>query len=103
MLDALLERGLMAADDDALTLTEDGRAWARSFGVDLGALEGRPMCRPCIDWSARRSHLAGSLGAALLRRIYALRWASRAPNSRAVVFSPRGRSGFGRMFGSSRD
>lgn len=99
LLDGLLERGFVASAGEALLLTDRGRAWTESFGIDLDALRRGPVCRRCLDWSVRRSHLAGPLGAALLGRIYALRWASRALRSRAVVFTPRGRSAFDRTFG----
>ena len=52
--------------------------------------ERRTFCRPCLDWGERRHHLGGALGAALLDRLYALRWARRAADSRVVVFTPRG-------------
>ena len=56
------------------------------------------MCRACLDWSVRRSHLAGSLGAAIFDRILAERWARRDPDSRAVIFSPRGKLAFTKTF-----
>jgi hypothetical protein len=61
-------------------------------GIDLPALRAsrRRLCRPCLDWSERKTHLAGSLGAALLDRMMALRYARRERDSRVVVLSPRG-------------
>jgi len=50
----------------------------------------RPLCRACLDWSVRRHHLAGALGAALLDRCFELGWARRAKDSRVVNFSPSG-------------
>ena len=62
------------------------------FGIDVEALaaQKRALCRTCLDWSARRHHLAGSLGAALLDRFFALGWARRARQSRAVLFTADG-------------
>lgn len=62
------------------------------FGIDLDALtaQRRPLCRPCLDWSERRRHLAGGLGVALLSRITDLKWAKREKNSRIVRFTPQG-------------
>ena len=54
------------------------------------AAQRRPLCRPCLDWSERRHHLAGSLGVALLSRITDLRWAKREKGSRIVRFTPQG-------------
>jgi len=60
--------------------------------VDLDALASgrRPMCRPCLDWSERRTHLGGALGVSLLDRLFTLRLARRESGSRTVLFSPRG-------------
>jgi hypothetical protein len=60
--------------------------------VDLTALESRrrPLCLACLDWSVRRPHLAGALGAAMLERFFALRWATRQKGTRVVSFSAVG-------------
>ena len=63
----------------------------------------RPLCKSCLDWGVRRSHLAGSLGAALLERFYALGWASREPGARLIVFSPKGLAAFSEIFGAPTD
>ena len=57
-------------------------------------VSSRAACRACLDWSERRHHLAGALGAALLDRIFALRWASRRAGSRIVTFTPPGERAF---------
>ena len=103
MFDILAERALIAIDGDSVALTEAGRAFASEFGIDLAAIgQGRrPLCKACLDWSARRSHLAGALGAAILGRIYALDWATREPGSRVVVFSSDGKTAFAAAFGFS--
>ena len=69
-----------------------GRAFYTQFGIDLDELatERRPLCRTCLDWSVRRSHLAGSLGAALLDRMFELNWAKRIKGTRIVAFAPGG-------------
>src|SRR5438094_557566 len=75
-----------------IQVTGAGRRFFAEFGVDLErvAQSRRPLCRPCLDWSVRRHHLAGALGAALLERCFELGWASRARGSRVVNLSPRG-------------
>ena len=94
MLDGLVASGRMRDRDGDLMLTEAGEGFVGEFGIDLPGLRStrRPLCRTCLDWSERRSHLAGALGAALLARIEALGWATRLKGSRAVVFTPRGRA-----------
>jgi hypothetical protein len=91
--------------DAELVLTSRGKHFCAEFGVDLEAIGGarRPMCKACLDWSVRRNHLAGSLGAALLERIFALKWARRERASRVVSFTPRGRDHFEALFGKVND
>jgi len=80
-------------------LTRGGEMFMAKFGIDLAALERqrRPLCKTCLDWSMRRNHLAGSLGAALLERLVALKWARRDRASRAILFSPAGEAAFARL------
>ncbi|WP_118135951.1 helix-turn-helix transcriptional regulator [Oceanicella sp. SM1341] len=101
LFDSLRGRGLLEGPEEALALSGPGRAFATRFGIDLAALDGRPrtpLCRPCLDWSARRSHLGGSLGRALMARIEALGWARREAGSRAVRFTPPGERAFREAF-----
>lgn len=90
--DGMLRQGVFETRQDALWLTEHGRAWFGCLGIDTDAVASsrRSFCRSCLDWSERRHHLAGALGAALLARIQELGWAKRARDSRAIVFSERG-------------
>lgn len=94
--DALLARQALVPGAEGLYLTNAGAAWFTSFGVDPARAAGqrRAFCRPCLDWGERRHHLGGALGAALLERVFEQRWASRAPDSRVVVFTPRGEASF---------
>lgn len=72
------------------------REFFGELGIDLDALTTlrRPLTRTCLDWSERRHHLGGALGAAMLERIFALRWARREVDGRAVIFSPGGERAF---------
>lgn len=104
---AMFERmtqGRLVAGGDAPRLTRRGEDFARGFGIDLDALakERRPLCKTCLDWSMRRHHLAGSLGAAMLARFTELRWARRDRAGRAVIFSPQGEREFHRLFRPGR-
>lgn len=98
MLDALIAQGRIADHDGALALTDAGRAFAREFGVPIEDRGRRPLCKACLDWSVRRSHLAGIMGAGLLQRIYALGWAHRVAGTRVVVFSAPGQRAFDKAF-----
>ena len=92
MYDGLLARGAFALEGDGIGLTDIGRRIVRELGIDSEALASkrRVFCRTCLDWSERRHHLAGALGAALLARFEELGWARRVPGSRVVAFNPAG-------------
>ena len=101
MLEGLTARGVIADRDGALSLTDPGEDFVRRFGLapeDLRAGR-RPLCKACLDWSERRSHMAGALGKALLDRIYALGWARRVEGGRTVSFTAPGLAAFERTFG----
>ena len=102
LFDHMLRSGYLAHDGDALVMTCGGVTFVRDFGIDPSVLgKGRsPLCLECLDWSERRSHLAGSLGRAILSRIEQLGWACRDKNSRAVAFSQEGRRAFERLLAS---
>ncbi len=89
---ALQANGALASGRDGLALSEAGTLRFRALGIDVDAVarQRRVFCRPCLDWGERRDHLAGALGAALLQRLYELRWAARVEGSRAVSFSAVG-------------
>jgi DNA-binding transcriptional ArsR family regulator len=101
MLDGLVQRGVIDDRDGALSLAEGGEGFVRDFGVSLEAVRAgrRPLCKACLDWSERRSHLAGGLGKALLEAIYAKGWARRQQGGRVVTFSAPGLATFERTFG----
>ncbi len=96
LYDAMLARKLLIAKNDDAHLTKAGAGFICDFGIELAALEKarRPLCRLCLDWSARRTHLAGGLGAAFLQRFYALKWAKREEGTRVVTFSRHGEKAF---------
>jgi len=96
LFDGLAKRKLIASDVNGVAMTPAGIDFANTFGIDLDGLRAkrRPLCRECLDWSARQSHLAGSFGAALLDRFYDLGWARRVPESRIVRFSDTGEKSF---------
>lgn len=98
--DSLIAQRYLKNTDGALTLTRKGRQFCQEFGIDLDTLElsRSPMCRSCLDWSERRSHLAGSLGRALMTRIEELSWVRRKRGSRIVTFSANGERAFNKAF-----
>ncbi len=101
MFQGMKARGHFEINTEGMTLTDDGAQFASSLGLDLAALAQNraPMCRECLDWSARQSHLAGKLGRAMLARFIELGWAARVPGTRVVKFSPSGTRAFEETFG----
>lgn len=100
MLDGFLARGLLVKDGDTIELPEKGRSFFAAHGIDASDFgkQRRPACRTCLDWSVRRSHLAGSLGAAILDKIFAEKWARREKGSRVVSFTQPGKRAFEKAF-----
>jgi DNA-binding transcriptional ArsR family regulator len=82
-------------------LTQRGVAQLDAFGIDFDALaaQQRPLVRYCVDWSEQRHHLAGSLGAALAERMFALGWVSRRRATRALRVTDEGLDGLQEAFG----
>jgi DNA-binding transcriptional ArsR family regulator len=101
--DALCERGHVVFAEEGGEVTPDGLAFMQDFGLDLAAARrrGRVFCRPCLDWSERRPHLGGALGAALATRCFDLGWLARNRDSRALTITPAGRKGLASAFGVS--
>jgi DNA-binding transcriptional ArsR family regulator len=100
----LLQRRALVPGDDGLVLTASGERLLRKLLIDTAALarQKRAFCRACLDWSERRHHLAGALGAALLARFIELGWAKRARDSRVVTVTAIGERELGRLFDAGR-
>lgn len=100
MFRSMRTKGYLAGPDDTLALTESGQAFIAELGIDLSNLprSKSPLCKSCLDWSARESHLAGQLGRALLTHFHDLGWAQRAPNSRVISFTKAGKTAFNQKF-----
>ena len=99
--DRLLEKGwLLETDEQAYRLSDSGEALFESLGIevkDLSTLRRRFAC-PCLDWSMRRPHLGGSLGAALLQTAIRRKWVTQDLDSRALALTALGRKAFSARF-----
>jgi DNA-binding transcriptional ArsR family regulator len=97
LADALVDRGYVELGNDAGLVTGPGTAFLQGIGIDAATLAsprvrpGRVLCRPCLDWSERRPHLAGAVGAALCAHCFDRGWLRRIEGTRAVAVTPRGR------------
>ncbi len=101
LADVLVARGAIRLDEDAGEITPAGAELLVSLGVELpdAARSSRRPCQPCMDWTERRPHIAGALGAALLERFIALGWLQRAAEGRAVAVTSAGQRGFAARLG----
>jgi DNA-binding transcriptional ArsR family regulator len=103
LTDRLSERDLVILGEEAGEVTPAGAAFLGELGVDLSAARARRrvFCRPCLDWSERRPHIGGAVGAALASRCFELKWIERLRDSRALAITPVGRRGLAEVFGIS--
>lgn len=94
--DALVKHGRVTVAEGVAVVSDEGLRFLCDFGIDLtqSSASKRPLCRACLDWSERRLHLAGRLGAAILTRTLTLKWIARSSDSRAIRVTELGRKGF---------
>lgn len=104
LADSLAADGHIVMDHDGAVLTPSGSELLARLGAltasQLAPNEKEPQrfCRPCLDWSERRPHIAGSVGAALLGHFTANDWVRRS-KGRAMTVTPKGSAGLQRHFG----
>jgi hypothetical protein len=103
--DALLHRDYILFADGGGEVTPDGYAFFAGLGLDLGRFGAtrRVFCRPCLDWTERRHHLAGAVGAALCQHCLERGWLQATRDSRALSITLAGRSALSSHFGIDVD
>jgi len=109
LADGLVAGGVLRPGDGAFALTDGGAERLADFGLDVDAILGarRATARACVDWSERRPHIGGALGAALLDTLLARRWVAHAPQAtgakaargRVLRVTPAGRAGLREQLG----
>ncbi len=102
--DAMVARGEIILSADGGELTSVGLKFLLNAGIEVyrgveRPRTGRAFCRPCLDWSERRPHLAGAVGAALLRHFMTEAWIRRTANTRTATITPDGRRNLAGLFG----
>jgi DNA-binding transcriptional ArsR family regulator len=99
--EAMVARGYLVLEDDGGRITEAGTRYLWDLGIDtrIAGKGRRYLCRACVDWTERRPHIGGAIGAALAERWLALGWITRAKDSRAVTVTPAGERGFRESLG----
>ena len=107
LADALVAAGHAELTGDGGIVTDNGVEFLARIGIDVKAMttrygrkSGRVLCRPCLDWSERRPHLAGMLGATICSHSFEQGWIRRIDGTRAVMITPRGQRIFREEFGA---
>ena len=100
LTEALTARAVLVKADKTFTVTRKGESWFETFDIDLSALRRgrRKFAYPCLDWSERRDHLGGALGAAIAQRLIALGWIEKNRRSRVISITRAGARGLAREF-----
>jgi len=96
--DALVAMGHIVLTDEGGEVTSSGGRFLSAFGVDLKPRTRRIFCQPCLDWSERRYHIKGFVGARILDRLLELEWLKCVSGSRALQLTPSGREGLSEIF-----
>lgn len=97
----LVHQKIMHVENDHYDVTRKGQQWFNALGIDAESLrdERRQFARRCLDWSERKPHLAGALGAALLTTWTDSGWITRQKNTRATTLTAKGQQGFYKLLG----
>jgi DNA-binding transcriptional ArsR family regulator len=103
LAERLIAREHVVLGGEAGEVTASGMTFMSKLGVDLSNARAkrRVFCRPCLDWTERRPHIGGAVGAALASRCFELKWLERARGGRALTITPAGRRGLMEYFSLS--
>jgi DNA-binding transcriptional ArsR family regulator len=107
--DALVARHAIIFEEDGGQLTAEGERFLNDIGIVLperasaARRSARPLCRPCLDWSERRPHVAGQVGAAICRHCLDRGWIRRLKETRALSITPKGHQQLRERFGVTLD
>lgn len=80
--------------DKKYSVTPSGEEWFQSVGICIDDLKSarRSFAHQCLDWSERKHHIAGALGAAILQMMLKHDWMRKKKNSREIIITPKGKA-----------
>jgi len=92
LTDSLLEQKIIIEKNNVYEISPEGEKWFSRFGINIeeAQKQKRIFLKPCLDWSERRNHIAGSIGALLLNKMIAEDWLRRTKDSRAMIITGKG-------------
>ena len=92
LAESLLEQKIIIEKNNTFEITSEGEKWFSDFGVNIGDAkkQKRIFLKPCLDWSERRYHIAGSVGTLLLNKMLEQDWIRRTANSRVIIITAKG-------------
>lgn len=98
--DSLLKQKLITDSNNSFEITSKGEKWFSNLGIPVNDLkfQRRSFIRPCLDWSERRNHIAGSLAASLLDKMLLSDWIRRVKNSREILITAKGQKKMNEYF-----
>lgn len=103
LVDRFVEDGYLLLTDEGGEVTASGRRFFVEQGFDLNTQPHRAFCRPCLDWSERRYHLAGTLGTRIKASFFERQWIKQKPGDRTVTLTPLGRTKLRDIYGVKVD
>lgn len=92
LTNSLLEQNIIIDDNNDFEISLEGVKWFSDFGINVEEVkkQRRLFLKPCLDWSERKNHIAGSLAASLLEKMIANDWLRKTTNSRAIIITGKG-------------
>ncbi|MEO8237572.1 MAG: winged helix-turn-helix domain-containing protein [Flavobacterium sp.] len=92
LTDSLLEQKIIIEKNKVFEISSEGEKWFSNFGINIqeAQKQKRIFLKPCLDWSERRNHIAGSIGALLLNKMIKEDWLRKTANSRAITVTGKG-------------
>ena len=92
LAESLLQQKIIIEKNNTFEITSEGEKWFSDFGVNIGDAkkQKRIFLKPCLDWSERRYHIAGSVGTLLLNKMLEQDWIRRTANSRVIIITAKG-------------
>ena len=105
LTELMIASNVLQIRDGAVSIGSEGHDFFRDIGIDTPhtSMPGRPFVKLCLDWTERRHHISGSLGAALMQKSLSMKWLERRRGSRALAITSLGYEAFECLFGLNRD